>query len=151
MMWLIQVDLAGHSGWVRKLASWPTARRARADLSARLTAAVRPNFERVIWAGDGGLFAAPQQTPPGASRTTARDCVSATDKIRAAFREWKSVVKYGDMLGLRVSVHAAQIHVHDDPTQWFSDELNLFMKHERHIARTDATVVTQGMVSGMHF
>lgn len=141
-MWLMQVDLAGHSDWVRKLSASPTARQARADFSERLAAALRPNFERVSWAGDGGLFAAPLQTNPGAARTSASDCVSAADTIRAVFREWRSLLKYGDMLGVRVSVHAADIFVLEDPTQWYSDELNRFMKYERLIGRRDAIVLT---------
>ena len=142
-MWLIQVDLQGHTRWVESIASWPHALDARRDFVERLTAALEPfRFFRSHWAGDGGLFVAQVVGTKPHLAVTAKSVLKAAYASAKAFKDWQSVERDRSQLGIRISLHQATIWPDDEPGNWFSVELNRFMKFERDLAIAGAISMT---------
>ena len=138
---LLQLDLNGHSAWMRNAEFVGTAVQARIEFAERVTAKLKSpyKFARVFWGGDGGLFAR------GLGRSTSNYdiAVDAAKAVVTIFEDWRSEVEDRRALQLRVSLHfAPEIYVHEDTGYWTSDDLNLFMKFEHDIAAANAIAAT---------
>jgi hypothetical protein len=139
---LLQVDIEGHSTWLRHSQSKPGAVMARIEAADRLSdVATRHGFDRVFWAGDGGLFAR------DASGLPDQDClVAAGEDCLTEFERWRRVAPDRAQLELRVSAHSAYpVYTYHDPGQWTSDHLNLFIKHERRIGVAGTVAITDAV------
>jgi hypothetical protein len=150
-MWLIQVDLQGHSRWVESIASWPDALAARLDFVKQLTEGLRPfQFLKSHWAGDGGLFVAPVVTSGSVKAVKADSVVEAANACSEVFRNWRAGSDDRSQVGIRISLHQASIWTDDEPGNWFSDELNRFMKFERDLAMVGTVSMTEIVFRSLH-
>lgn len=145
-MWLLQMDLEGHSSWMRRFASWPGAYHWRRDFAERVEKClVKLDFERLSWAGDGGVFVASGQGP-------AIKTVNAAFAVHSTFADWQTTAPRPDELSLRVSAHRARITTADDPGYCYGDGLNAFIRHERDLRDPGAvhsTVITSKVLLGL--
>ncbi|MFC1678681.1 NUDIX domain-containing protein [Elusimicrobiota bacterium] len=144
---LVQVDLAGHSKWLRNSNDPIKAAHQRNQLASQITAKMKKKrFTLVSWAGDGGLFA----------RSSVEDIdfdssVHAAGAVANEFHSWLQKITRNagpaakpPGLGLRISAHFAdKILLHRNPGYWASNSLNTFMKYERHIGITGTIAVTR--------
>jgi hypothetical protein len=139
---LLQVDLEGHSDWLRRVPSQPTAVECRIALAERLTkTALDYSFLRVYWAGDGGMYS--RHTRDIANSDIVVDLAKS---IYQEFYKWRQSTPRADGLGLRVSAHRAHtVHVTEDPSYWTSDDLNVFAKYERLIGISGTIAVTDAL------
>lgn len=139
-MWLLQLDLAGHSRWTAGLNSFKDAYNHRREFANRITAKlINYNFTRLTWGGDGGVYVASSNLPISL-------VISAGEAIHESFRTWAKKVPNGKKLAVRVSAHRARVTTADDPAYCFGSELNDFMKYERSLADdrvADSFVITQ--------
>jgi hypothetical protein len=136
---LLQLDLEGHSDWLRHADSKPAAVTARVSFAEAVSKRlVGCDFSRVFWAGDGGLFAR------DATGLPSYDCVvSAAVEAARVFAEWRDESPDRTLLGLRLSAHAAHpLYEHPDPSYWTSDDLNVFAKYERDIGIAGTIAIT---------
>jgi len=142
----LQVDLAGHTPWVRKAQSLVSAFNKRKEFAELLKIRLEDNhrFERVFWAGDGGLFARAFSHAEDAEATC-----QAADTIFSTFTQ---TFTNGADLALRVSATCiSQVLVDRNAGYWLSPDLNDFLKYERKIASHNAFVVTdrlRGFMNG---
>lgn len=137
--WLLQIDMAGHSGWMKEFESDLEAMEARTELASSIIEAL-PNhgFNKIFWAGDGGLFAA--EVDPNHK---AQICVDAATVVFEKFKKWQKIQpKERRKLNLRVSLHRDEIYHHEEVGFWYSDNLSLFLKYERTIANTGAIALS---------
>jgi hypothetical protein len=139
-MWLVQLDLTGHSRWTAELNSFKDAYHHRREFATRITTQlVKYGFTRLSWGGDGGIYAASSNLP--ISRV-----IEAGESIHEIFRTWAKKTPGGKDLGVRVSAHRARVTTADDPAYCFGSELNDFMKYERSLADNrvpDSLVITR--------
>lgn len=140
-LYLIQIDLANHSRWVDEINSNPDATAARAEFAERLIGNLKHNkFERVFWAGDGGVFCSPHIN-------NTEDLISAIDEIFKTFEHWRSQSLNNrdirSLLSIRVTVDLDNIYTHRDPGYWHSNRLNKFLKYEREIGRNGTAAITE--------
>jgi hypothetical protein len=143
LMWLMQVDLQNHSVWASDL-TWPDVREARRDFKRRLNDNLkRFGFICSHWAGDGGLFVAPVSKVGAHRAVPAKDVLAAAYKTEKIFSDWEAKETDRSKLSLRVSLHKTSIAIDDDPGNWFSVELNCFMKYERDLAMAGAISMTE--------
>ncbi|MGN6869276.1 MAG: hypothetical protein ACTHMY_12820 [Solirubrobacteraceae bacterium] len=139
---LLQVDLEGHSAWLRKADSKPAAVAARVLLAETLTKRlVELSFARVYWAGDGGMYAR------DATNLPSYDCVVVAAEAAAdIFAGWAAEDADRNVLSIRISAHAAYpVYEHADSGYWTSDELNVFAKYERDIAIAGSIAITESV------
>lgn len=135
----IQVDLAGHSKYASESPSDIDFAEARADLAERIKrAAGASGFQRLFWAGDGGVFAI--QTEGLRNYDIA---VEASERIFSVFKDWTSEDEIRNRLGLRCSCHCINVIWHPvESGYWFANELNQFLKLERVISMPGCISVT---------
>lgn len=142
LLWIVQVDMAGHSRWANSL-SIPDAAEARYRFRAAVTNAFRSyGFGRVAWQGDGGFFAGPVSATPNQPPIDTSKLFEATDAAMKGFREWKRARNDSIPIGIRISVHIDSIFTHPDPGIWYSDELNSFLKFEYLIGEEGIVTIT---------
>jgi hypothetical protein len=128
--------LAGHSAWLAKEADNNLLQpfEERKDFAVRLWAELRSrNFDRVFWAGDGGLFA-------GLCNSSGhpQGLCEAADSIFSVFEEWRGQKP----MQIRVTATRIDASLDPDPSYWCSPDLNAFLKFERQIALPNAFVIT---------
>lgn len=142
-LYLIQIDLAGHSRWVSELASDPDATSARSEFAERLKSNLKHyGYSRAFWAGDGGVFCSPDTSPIS-------EFIQAIDEIYNTFDTWKKNKPNRKKLDLRITAHIDQIYTHDDPGYWYSDSYNTFLKYERVFGLTGSAVITEEIFKRM--
>ena len=142
-MWFIQVDLQGHSRWIEAIDSWPTAIQIRKDFVRRLSDALKKfRFIQSHWAGDGGLFVAPAVATNTHKAVPAEDVLKAAYAAKNTFDKWRAKRPDCSRLGFRIGLHRTSIFIDNDPGNWFSNELNLFMKFERDLTTAGAISMT---------
>jgi hypothetical protein len=133
---LLQVDLGGHSAWAAQASQVYNICRARAQFAENLTTALSfEGFDRLFWAGDGGVFVA----KPNEKGFPEKVC-SAADITFSTFAVWKK--KEWD-LHLRVTATFLQVLIDPDPAHWCSTDFNSFLKYERDISLRNAFVITE--------
>jgi hypothetical protein len=136
---LMQVDLAGFSGWFVEAESRPAAALAVSRLADQVTTTLRVcGFGLLFWAGDGGVFTKDAVGLPNF------DCgVDAARAAYSVFSSWRKERPDRRQLELRVSLHSAYpVYTHVKHAYWFSEDINCFLKHEREIARPGVIAVT---------
>lgn len=134
-LFLLQVDLCGHSAWAARNLDRVVAR-ARAGFSSALKRELKPfQFERLYWLGDGGVFYRKYEGTPG----EADRVLLAAD---AAFRVFRECLGEHAELQMRASATLMNVLTSSDPSDWFSPDLNEFLKYEREIALPNAFVIT---------
>ena len=135
---LLQMDLAQHSKWVRDLDSWRESKAAKNALLDQMTAALRTEgFERMFWAGDGGVFYA------SVDSLAENQCVKAAKAALDTFHAWKTDIPKSGSLGLRISMHKCRVQTTMDSGNWHASELNDFIKYERFIGAKDSIGITE--------
>jgi hypothetical protein len=90
-------------------------------------------FDRLFWAGDGGVFAA--QTD---RHGHPQNVCEAADKAFSLFSSWRRQKP----VEFRASATALELSLDPDPGNWCGPELNDFLKYERHFALPNAFVIT---------
>jgi hypothetical protein len=141
---LLQVDLEGHSAWLRAARSKPEAVSERITLAKRLHASLAQfNFDLVSWKGDGGVYAASEDAGAGNFDFS----IAAAEAATQVFANWRAENKESrSVLRLRLSIHyAPKVYVHSDPGYWTSDDLNVFIKYEREIGVSGTIAITEGI------
>lgn len=137
---LLQVDLGGHSAWTAQAKTVYDACRSRAKFADILETNLSfEGFDRLFWAGDGGVFASRPNT-----RGFPENVCAAADTAFKTFVEWK---KIDWDLHLRITATFLQVLVDPDPAHWCSIDFNTFLKYERDISLRNAFVITQNLQS----
>lgn len=140
LLWLLHVDIAGHSTWALEASSLSEVMRARAKLATKFTNALIPyGFERAFWAGDGGLFYADR------TRTESSVIAPTVDQVFEEFELWRDKSQGRKSLAIRVCLHCTEVYCGKEPGLWLSPELNDFLKHERALSEPDTAVVTDAV------
>jgi hypothetical protein len=89
----------------------------------------------LFWAGDGGVFA--KRLDRGQPRAVAQ----AIDRV---FRKFDSFRVDHHQLGIRVTAtYLPDVVIYHEAGYWCSDELNDFLKYERHFAVQGGAVITE--------
>jgi hypothetical protein len=133
----LQVDLGGHSAWSAKHPSIPTVFRLRKSFAKSLAQQLANGhqFESIFWAGDGGLFARKFRR--------AEDAESVCAAADSAFAIFTDCFENNDELTFRVTATCIpDVVVDEERGNWFSSELNEFLKYERQLASPNAFVIT---------
>ncbi len=136
-----QVDLSGHSRWSEGTGSKYTTAKQRADFAEELKDELRQvGFDCLYWLGDGGLFAR-----RFGRKLDAEQICEAARRAFHCFNRWLKKYQLEDSgLGLRVSgTYDYGVIVDPEPGNWFSTEMNYFLKYERDIAYRNAFVITE--------
>jgi hypothetical protein len=142
---LIQFDLGGHSSWSADLEETGSRHDiflSRKDLKVSLRQAVSGyGFSMHHWAGDGGLFAGLLQGPDDGDRT-----YEAMSQMLSAFERWRNQSSSRESLACRISAtYIPDLCIDRDPGDWYSTELNLFLKYERQIGHVGTLRITQAL------
>jgi glycosyltransferase involved in cell wall biosynthesis len=144
-----QVDLARHSSWVANATKNEAAlgvAKTRAEFCDMLSAKLRYlGFDRVFWAGDGGLFAR--------QYVIQSDANLVGEAARIAFEwfnEWTQLRKLRLSLQLRATgTYIDDVIIDRETGNWFSQDLNAFLKYEREFSYRNAFVITNELHAEM--
>ncbi len=137
----LQVDVGGHLKQVREAPTDMGPFESFRIFGMELTRILRRfGFHRLHWLGDGGLFA--KQLPHG----TAESLCGAADAAFGLFR--KTWPRSRTRMTFRMSgTFIADVLISPDPGEWFSVDLNVFLKYERNIAEQNAFAITEALRS----
>lgn len=132
----VQVDLSGSSKWFESESTIPSIAEALQEFANSLKGALHAiKFDRLFWAGDGGVFCRVLD-----SEEDAHAVFLAADEI---FRNFRHLQRINPQLKIRVSATAAPyVVVFPDPGNMCSSRLSAFIKYEREIALNNAFVIT---------
>lgn len=144
---LLQCDLARHSPWFAiclREGRGREATRAKTNLAEAIRQKlVAMGFDRVFWRGDGGVYAAKQEG------TSGDKLVTGALAVRETFQTWQSEQEFGNLnlgqLAIRLSCHSCNVWIGQNPEYWTSDDLNLFVKHERDISHENTLAITESV------
>lgn len=134
---LFQFDLGSHSAWAESHQVQRVCIERTVFSMALRTRLEYCGFPCLHWLGDGGVFARMRN-----SVTDSEAVVAAADEAFGCFEEFKSTAQGGEMLSCRVTATLVRVLLHPEPGQWFSPELNEFLKYERRVGLRDAFVIT---------
>jgi hypothetical protein len=139
---LLQVDLEGHSAWMANESSKPEVARKRMEFAKQLGKSVtKYGFRLLSWKGDGGVYEAAQDR-----RGDVDFAVDAASAAAESFAKWRNEDTSRSPLRLRVSIHlASDVYTHAQEGYWSSDDLNVFLKHERAIGVSGTIAVTHAV------
>ena len=135
---LIQFDLGGHSRWAKNNVDYSLeVAKDRAEFAAILKLRLaHEGFDALYWLGDGGVFA--QSCEP----TVPDRAVEAVDIAFQYFDRFRTTFSYARDLSLRATATTIEVYLSPNASDWFSVELNEFLKYERTLGLTNAFVIT---------
>jgi hypothetical protein len=135
---LIQFDLMGHSPWAEAARARHEVAKERTGFALMLRHRLAYlGFHCLYWLGDGGVFARLRERQEDTDAAT-----KAADEAFNCFHQFQGTTAGTESLSFRATATLIEVILHPEPGQWFSPELNEFLKYERKLALRDAFVIT---------
>jgi hypothetical protein len=139
---LLQVDLEGHTSWMGNAKSKADVAVARFHFAQVMRECLeKKGFTLLSWKGDGGVYHSAPTKPDFDF------AVEAAESSVNAFWTWRAGSQDRKVLRFRISIHyAPDVYMHPSESGYLaSDDLNLFLKHERDFGVSGTLAVTQAV------